>query len=280
MAQGTRRDIKSKLGDKPKIVKPKTGKPKTGKPKTGKPGNGELALRQSVIDTCLKMNAAGINQGTSGNVSLRHGDGFLITPSGVAYDRLTPKMIVQMDLDGGYFGDLKPSSEWRMHFDIYRTRPEAQAVVHTHSNYATAVSSLREGIPAFHYMIAVTGGPSLRCANYATFGTKKLSENMLAAMEERKATLLANHGVICFEENLDKALWLAGEIENLAKQYTIARQCGDPKILNASEMRRVQEKFKTYGKQDASEALREEDAVRRDAPVPAASAKKGRGRAK
>lgn len=237
----------------------------------------ETALRQSVIDACLKMNALGINQGTSGNISVRHGDGFLVTPSGVAYEAMAPEMMVQMDLDGGYFGDLKPSSEWRMHFDIYRTRPEAMAIVHTHSNYATALSCLRKEIPAFHYMIAVTGGAQLRCAKYATFGTQALSENMLAAMKGRNATLLANHGVICFGPTLEKALWLAGEIESLAKQYTLACQLGSPNILSAAEMRRVLTKFETYGKQGGETPPSEEDAVRRDILIRSNITKKAKG---
>ena len=149
-------------------------------------GKTDTALRRSVIDACLKMNALGVNQGTAGNVSVRTEGGFLITPSGVPYEDLTPKMIVFMDYEGGYVGELRPSSEWRMHFDIYKERAEAVSVVHTHSPYATALSTLRKPIPAFHYMIAVTGGYDLRCAKYATFGTQKLSHHMLARSEERR----------------------------------------------------------------------------------------------
>lgn len=227
-------------------------------------------LRRAIIDTCLKMNALGINQGTSGNVSARTPEGFLITPSGIPYEKTSPKQIVAMDLEGGYQGDWLPSSEWRMHLDIYRHRPEAQAVVHTHSVYATALSALRREVPAFHYMIGVTGGPTLRCASYATFGTEALSTAMLKALEERCACLLANHGVICFGPNLDKALWLAGEIETLCKQYFVARQAGEPAILSGAEMKRVLGRFKTYGKQSdelkAGDAPAVEAPIRRDAP--------------
>lgn len=229
----------------------------------------EQFLRSEVIRTCLRMNDLGINQGTSGNVSVREGDGFLITPSGVPYDSLTPEAIVPMDLDGGYSGEWLPSSEWRMHHDLYKSCDDAQAIVHTHSNYATALSALRQDIPAFHYMIAVAGGTTLRCAEYATFGTQALSEAMLVAIEDRSACLLANHGVICFGPTLDKALWLAGEIESLCMQYFIACQAGTPALLSDAQMAEVLEKFRTYGKQaaelppDSPFAL--EAPVRRDA---------------
>ena len=205
--------------------------------------------RKAVIGTCLAMNAQGINQGTSGNVSLRNGAGFLITPSGVPYAAMTPDQVVQMDLEGGYRGDWLPSSEWRMHLDIYRARPEAAAIVHVHSTYASALSCLRRGIPAFHYMIAVAGGADLRCADYATFGTQDLSDAMLVALLDRSACLLANHGQIAFGPDLDKALWLAGEVEALCKQYFVACQAGEPVLLEDAEMARVLARFKTYGKQ-------------------------------
>ncbi len=208
-----------------------------------------LDLREGIIHTCREMNRLGINQGTSGNVSARTPEGFLITPSGVPYDDMRPEQVVAMDLDGGYWGDMLPSSEWRMHLDIFRHRPEAEAVVHTHSTYATALSCLRQGIPAFHYMIGIAGGADLRCSRYATFGTAALSDVMLEALEERSACLLANHGMICFGENLAKALWRAGEVETLAKQYFVARQMGEPVVLDDAEMRRVLARFKTYGKQ-------------------------------
>jgi L-fuculose-phosphate aldolase len=230
-----------------------------------KPDTKHAKLRRTIIDTCLQMNALGINQGTSGNVSARTSEGFLITPSGIPYERTKPKQIVAVDLEGGYRGDWLPSSEWRMHLDIYKARPEAQAVVHTHSVHATALAALRIEVPAFHYMIGVTGGPSLRCSDYATFGTEALSKTMLTALRDRTACLLANHGMICFGPSLEKALWLAGEIETLCQQYFIACQAGTPKILSAAEMKRVLARFKTYGKQ--SEELAEGDAPAVEAPV-------------
>lgn len=213
-------------------------------------------LARTVIDTARAMNAAGINQGKSGNVSVRGADGetLLITPSGVAYDDLKPEDIVPVVIESGAArGRLLPSSEWRMHRDIYRARPEAGAVVHTHSTFSTALACRGEGIPAFHYMVAVAGGPDIRCAPYATFGTQDLSDHMLDALVDRKACLLANHGMICFEADAAKALALAVEIETLARQYWHACQGGTPTILSDAEMAVVLEKFKTYGKQPGRE---------------------------
>jgi L-fuculose-phosphate aldolase len=227
-------------------------------------------LRKKVIKTCLAMNEMGINQGTSGNVSVRTDEGFLITASGIPYDKMKPEHIVEMDLDGGYRGEYLPSTEWRMHYDIFKARPEATAVVHVHSTHATALACLRKDIPAFHYMIGVTGGASLRCSGYAEFGTQALSDTMLKAMVERKACLLANHGQICFGPSLEKVLWLAGEIEALCHQYWAALQAGAPTILTDAEMKTVLARFKTYGKQAGDlvkgEALAVIAPTRRDAP--------------
>lgn len=206
-------------------------------------------LRREVIETCLAMNAEGINQGTSGNVSVRTEEGFLITASGIPYKKMKPHHVVEMDLDGGYRGDFLPSTEWRMHLDIYKQRPEAKAIVHTHSTYATTLACLRKDVPAFHYMIGVTGGPSLRCSDYAEFGTPELSVVMLKAMEGRNACLLANHGQICFGPNLEKALWLAGEIETNCHQYWAALLAGKPVLLDDGQMASVLKRFKSYGKQ-------------------------------
>ena len=206
-------------------------------------------LSQQVIDSCLAMNARGINQGSAGNISVRYQEGFLITPSGMAYDRLQPEHIVLVDLDGSSQDSLNPSSEWRMHRDIYTNRAEAGAVLHAHPTFATALSCLRNDIPAFHYMIAVAGGHSIRCADYALFGTQALSDHMLLALEGRRACLLGTHGMICFHDNLDKALWLGVEVETLAKQYWHACQAGEPVILSPAQMDEVLLQFKGYGKQ-------------------------------
>jgi len=206
-------------------------------------------LRQAVVDTCRRMNALGINQGTAGNVSARTADGFVISPSGIPYDAMSAGQVVEMDLDGGYYGEWLPSSEWRLHLDIYRAKPEAGAVIHTHATHATALSCLRRDIPAFHYMIAAAGGDTLRCADYATFGSAELSENMVKALEGRSACLLANHGVIGFGPELVKTVALLVEVETLCRQYVIANAMGDPVVLDAAEMERVIDLFKSYGKQ-------------------------------
>ncbi len=220
-----------------------------------------LDLRNGVIKTCLKMNDQGINQGTSGNVSVRTDEGFLITASGIPYDKMKPAHVIEMDLDGNYSGDFLPSTEWRMHMDIFRARPEANAIVHVHSTYATALACLRKDIPAFHYMIGVTGGTSLRVSDYAEFGTQELSDTMLQAMKDRTACLLANHGQICFGPSLDKALWLAGEIEHLCHQYWAASLAGKPVILEEAQMTSVLKRFKTYGKQPEDLAMGEQPTV-------------------
>ncbi len=216
-----------------------------------------IELRKQVIEICLAMNKEGINQGTSGNVSVRVPEGFLITASGVPYKKMKSHHIVTMDLDGGYEGDYLPSTEWRMHMDIYKARPEAGAIVHVHSTYATAMACLRKDVPAFHYMIGVTGGTSLRVSDYAEFGTQELSDTMLAAMKDRTACLLANHGQICFSNNLDKALWLAGEVEALCHMYWAATVAGKPVVLAEDKMVSVLKRFKTYGRQP--DALKAED---------------------
>ena len=195
------------------------------------------------------MNTHGINQGSAGNISVRYNDGFLITPSGMAYDRLKPEHIVLVGLDGNSHDALNPSSEWRMHRDIYVNRAEAGAVLHAHSIFATSLSCLRKDIPAFHYMIAVAGGHSIRCADYALFGTQTLSDHMLTALDERRACLLGTHGMICFHDNLDKVLWLGVEVETLAKQYWHACQAGKPVILSEAQMDEVLQQFQDYGKQ-------------------------------
>lgn len=198
------------------------------------------------------MNRLGINQGRSGNVSVRVPEGFLVTGSGIAYETMEPRHVVAMDLDGGYHGAVPPSSEWRMHLDLMRTRPDVQAVVHTHSPCATALSCLRLAIPAFHYMVAVAGGPDIRCADYATFGTEALSRAMLAAIEGRSACLLANHGVVAIGSSLADALARALEVETLAKQYWIARTLGAPVLLPDEEMAVVLARFRSYGRPAAA----------------------------
>ena len=196
-------------------------------------------LRREVIEACLGMNASGLNQGTAGNVSVRNDEGFLITGSGIAYDSMGLEDVVQMDLQGSYLGPIVPSSEWRMHLDLFRSRPEAGAIVHVHSPHATALSCLRQDIPAFHYMVGVAGGTNIRCAEYATFGTQELSDAALKALEDRRACLLGQHGQITIGKTLDETLWLASEVETLARLYVQALPLGEPPVLSNEEMERV-----------------------------------------
>ena len=209
----------------------------------------EASLRQSVVDYCRKLSETGINQGTSGNISVRHQDGMLISPSGMPYEQMRGGDVVFVDSDGHYRGQAKPSSEWRFHADIYRTRPQVQAVVHAHPTYCTVLAIRRLEIPPLHYMVAAAGGSNIRCADYATFGTPELSRNALAALEGRDACLLANHGMIAVGSGLAKALWLAVEVEALARQYVIALQIGGPELLSEAEIQRVLKKFRHYGYQ-------------------------------
>ncbi|CAI9387548.1 TPA: L-fuculose-phosphate aldolase [Citrobacter amalonaticus] len=205
-------------------------------------------LSREIIETCLEMTRLGLNQGTAGNVSARYQGGMLITPSGIPYERMTEQMIVYVDNDGKYEEGKLPSSEWRFHLAAYQTRPEANAVVHNHAIYCTAVSILNRPIPAIHYMIAAAGGNSVPCAPYATFGTRELSEHVVVALKNRKATLLQHHGLIACEANLQKALWLAHEVEVLAQLYMKTLAVVDPvPVLSDEEIAVVLEKFKTYG---------------------------------
>jgi L-fuculose-phosphate aldolase len=235
-------------------------------------------LKKKIIWVCRSMNELGINQGTSGNVSARTEDGFLITASGIPYDVMDDEHIVEMDLDGGYYGKYLPSTEWRMHMDVFKARPEAGAIVHTHSIYATALATLRKDIPPFHYMIGVTGGSTLRVSDYAEFGTQALSDTMLTALKDRSACLLANHGQIAFGPTLERALWLAGEIETLCQQYWAACLAGKPVILSDAQMKTVLARFKTYGKQ--TNELKAGEAMAVIAPTRRDESKKGKGKSK
>jgi L-fuculose-phosphate aldolase len=209
----------------------------------------EAALRAEIVATAQAMDHAGLAPSKSGNVSARFSDGFLITPSGLPYTRMTPNDLVHLALDGTVRSGGKPSSEWRFHAEIYNARPEFHAHVHTHSPRATALSATRRGIPAFHYMIALAGGADIRCADYATFGTAELAANAVRALAGRKAVLLANHGVIAMGATLAGAWMLAQEVENLASQYLDLLAAGlQPVILDDAEMARVIDKFSGYGK--------------------------------
>jgi L-fuculose-phosphate aldolase len=208
----------------------------------------DLDLRRAMVDTCRKMNASVINQGTAGNLSVRTTDGFLITPSSLPYDVMEPADLVAMDFDGTYEGR-RPSSEWRFHRDILANRPDVDVVLHCHSVYATTLACHHKEIPAFHYMVGVAGGTTILCASYATFGTQALSDAALVALEGRTACLLGQHGQISLGTSLDGALWLAIEVETLSRLYVQALTLGQPPILSDDEMERVigQMKRMSYG---------------------------------
>jgi L-fuculose-phosphate aldolase len=210
----------------------------------------ERALRESLIATALAMDRAGFGVAKSGNVSCRWRDGMLITPTGLAYAAMTPDDLVTLALDGTpRAASQMPSSEWRFHAAVYLARPEAQAIVHTHSPQATALSSARRSIPAFHYSVALAGGTDIRCAEYATFGTQQLADNAVRALESRRAVLLANHGVIAFGPTLDSAFLLAAEVESLAGRYLVLLAAGlEPVLLDDKEMQRVAAQFARYGR--------------------------------
>lgn len=220
-------------------------------------------LRARIVRTCLQLAELGINQGTSGNISVRSGAHFLITPSGIAYDAMTAEQIAVMDVDGTYFGPCKPTTEWRLHREVLRARPDARVVIHTHSMFATTVACLRRDIPALHYYVAVAGGPTIRCAGYATYGTQELAENVVAALVQRDACLLANHGLLVVGTTLDQTLRRTFDIETLARQYVYALSIGEPVILDDGEIERVRLKMRTYGTQEADDS----ELVRSNVPL-------------
>jgi len=214
----------------------------------------ELKKRKDIIAACLKMNELGINQGTSGNISVRHGDGLLITPTSTPYDELRPKDIVFFRTDSEPTPEQRASSEWRFHRDIMRAKPEVQAIVHAHPNYCTTIAILGHDIPAVHYMVAVAGGSTIRCAPYATFGTPELSANAVAALKDRAACLLQHHGLIATGKTLAKAMWLAVEVETLARQYHGVLQIGKPPVLPEKEIQVVLAKMAGYGHRSKADA--------------------------
>ncbi len=217
----------------------------------------ERALRADIVAKARWMNGAGLNQGTSGNISARYKDVLLITPSATPYDAMTPATIAAMPLNGEYgswSGPLNPSTEWRFHLDITKSRPDVGAIVHTHSTYATVLAIGRREIPACHYMIAAFGGATIRCAGYARYGTKELSDLALKALEGRNGCLLANHGMLALGANLEKAMWLAAELETLARQYYLSLALGDPFILTDEQIAETARGFATYGLRETPRA--------------------------
>lgn len=205
-------------------------------------------LRQALLATARAMVTARLNVGTAGNASARTADGMLITPSGLAPDSCRPEDMVRVAPDGTSVGSLAPSSEWRFHAELYVRRPEAGAVIHAHAPFATALACQRIEIPPFHYMIARFGGDTVRCAEYATFGTQALSDSVMAALEERSACLIANHGMVVFGRDLEHGLALAVEFEALCEQYWRTLQLGPPVLLGATQMAEAVERFSWYGR--------------------------------
>lgn len=217
----------------------------------------EATLRRDIVSQARRMNALGINQGTSGNISARLGGNMLITPSATPYEDMQPEDVAVMPLDrqdGSWTGPLKPSTEWRLHLEILRRRPDAGAVVHTHATYCTTLAILRREIPAVHYMIALFGGSNIRCAPYATFGTAELAEHALRALEGRNACLLANHGMVVVGPTLPRAMWLAVELETLARQYVLSLRIGEPVLLTDEEIAETASRFAGYGMRDQGHA--------------------------
>lgn len=203
--------------------------------------------RAAIVETAQDMNASGLNHGTSGNLSLRHGDGLLITPTGRTYDKMGPQDICRMAFDGSHAGPFGPSSEWRFHRDILANRNDVNAVVHAHPDYATALAIHGQGIPPVHYMVGIFGGADVRCAPYHVYGSQALSDAVLTALEDRFGCLLAHHGIITLGSTLAEAYWRAWELETLAKQYLIARTIGEPPCLSDEEIATVLEKIRNYG---------------------------------
>jgi L-fuculose-phosphate aldolase len=210
----------------------------------------ERELREAIIATALEMDRAGYAVAKSGNVSCRFENGMLITPTALPYTAMQPADLILLSLDGDVLeGRGTPSSEWRFHAGVYRARPEARAIVHTHSPNASALSCARQSIPAFHYTVALAGGTDIRCAEYGTFGTQELADNAVRALEGRRAVLLANHGVIAFGATLEAAWTLASEVESLAARYLTLLAAGlEPTILDEQEMQRVAAQFRRYGR--------------------------------
>jgi L-fuculose-phosphate aldolase len=207
----------------------------------------EAGLRQALVQALRQLDDKGLNRGSTGNLSARWGAGMLITPTGMGADDLQPEDLVWLGLDGQQRGRFKPSSEWHFHQAIYQARPELNAVVHTHATHATALACLRRDLPAFHYMVAVAGGDSVRCAPYRLFGTEALSDVTVQALHGRKACLLATHGLVSAGTTLREAMKISIEIESLCQTYLAALAAGDPVLLGPDEMAVVIERFRSYG---------------------------------
>ena len=205
--------------------------------------------RARLIAATETLDASGMNVGTTGNISVRTANGMLITPTGIATSALRPEQMVAMQLDGSWEGAFRPSSEWEMHAEIYKAFPDAGAVVHAHPDHCVALSCLREPLPLFHYMVAGFGGDDVRCSDYALFASGELAKASVAALRDRTACLLANHGMIAFGGDLDTALMRTMKLETLARQYLLARSAGTPVLIEETELAAIRGRYKTYGQQ-------------------------------
>ncbi len=227
----------------------------------------DAALRREMLTTCRRMNETGLNQGTAGNLSARNAKGFLVTPSSMPYDVMKPEDMVQMYFDGTFDGALRPSSEWRFHRDILQNRTDINSVLHCHSVYATTVAVHHKEIPAFHYMVGLAGGTTIRCAPYATYGTQALSDVAIEALKDRLACLLGQHGQIALGSSPTTALAMAVEVETLARLYVQALPLGDPPILSDEEMARVIQQMKKMAYGQMPEPEGSNDVARRRLPA-------------
>jgi L-fuculose-phosphate aldolase len=230
-----------------------TGRKQVAGKRAGRSSAAEIAARREVLDAGLTMSRQGLSPGRSGNVSARFDGGVLITPSGMAYDAITPADIVRAGLDGQVAaGQRKPSTELNFHLATYRARPDVGAIVHAHSLHATVLACARRAIPAFHYMVAIAGGDDIPLVPYATFGSDELARHVVAGLTHRNACLMANHGQIAVGPACAEALALAADVEVLAEQYVKVLTLGSPHILARDEMARVLERFASYGQKAES----------------------------
>lgn len=210
-------------------------------------GPSQSTQRIALVTAAQSLSRLGLNSGTSGNISVRNGQGILITPSAIPYELLTPELIAHMPLNGAgtWAGPKRPSSEWRFHLDIHNARSDINAIVHTHAPYATALAMARQEIPPCHYMVTRFGGDNVRCAPYALFGTAELSALAVTALENRSACLLANHGLIATGPTLKAAMACATELETLAHQYILSLTIGGPILLTPEQIIEAQTQFTT-----------------------------------
>ena len=212
----------------------------------------EEQARDAVVAAVRRLDALGMNRGSTGNASQRWAvdgvDGMLITPTGMGADELQPADLVWVGVDGRVAGAWQPSSEWHFHLATYRARPDLHAVLHTHSTHAAALACLRYELPAFHYMVAVAGGDSVPCVPYHLVGTEALSQAVAGALRERDACLMANHGLVAAGATMARAMKVLQEVESLCEVYLKALAVGEPALLSREQMREVIARFRDYGK--------------------------------